>query len=241
MRCATMPDRLQVLRVVHLVAGIADPAGRVDAHGVREIDDFHFRSFVGWASAFTFMSRHAHVRRQRGKIPKKTLYRAASRHRDFAAYPVIHCVQRSRTRRKPGGVVLEHDRLVVGPCRRQPQLRARESARGRRDWPDRTATASRNRPAVSLAPRSRRTATRPWRSDRPWARSDWTNIARRRSKPARAARCPDEVDGARVPHRDHVDFGVANKLLRLRAVAPPHFMCGLISSILRKARSTSIG
>jgi len=33
--------RLQVLRVVHLVAGIADPAGRVHVHDVGEIDDFH--------------------------------------------------------------------------------------------------------------------------------------------------------------------------------------------------------
>ena len=34
-------DRLQVLRVIHLVAGITDPAGGVDAHGVGEIDDLH--------------------------------------------------------------------------------------------------------------------------------------------------------------------------------------------------------
>ncbi len=33
--------RLQVLRVVHLVAGIADPTGRVNVHDVGEIDDFH--------------------------------------------------------------------------------------------------------------------------------------------------------------------------------------------------------
>jgi len=33
--------RLQILRVVHLVPGVADPAGRVDAHGVGEIDDLH--------------------------------------------------------------------------------------------------------------------------------------------------------------------------------------------------------
>ena len=33
--------RLQILRVVHLVAGIADPAGRMHVHDVGEIDDFH--------------------------------------------------------------------------------------------------------------------------------------------------------------------------------------------------------
>ena len=33
--------RLQVLRVVHLVAGVTDPAGRMHVHDVGEIDDFH--------------------------------------------------------------------------------------------------------------------------------------------------------------------------------------------------------
>jgi hypothetical protein len=32
---------LQILRVIHLVPGIADPAGGMHAHGMREIDDFH--------------------------------------------------------------------------------------------------------------------------------------------------------------------------------------------------------
>jgi hypothetical protein len=32
------------LRVIHLVAGIADPAGGVDAHGMGQIDDLHFGS-----------------------------------------------------------------------------------------------------------------------------------------------------------------------------------------------------
>ncbi len=36
-------DGLQVLRVIHLVAGIADPAGRMHVHDVGEIDDFHCR------------------------------------------------------------------------------------------------------------------------------------------------------------------------------------------------------
>ena len=31
---------LQVLRIIHLVAGISDPAGRMDVHDVGEIDDF---------------------------------------------------------------------------------------------------------------------------------------------------------------------------------------------------------
>jgi hypothetical protein len=33
--------RLQILRVVHLVAGVADPTGRMHIHNVGEIDDFH--------------------------------------------------------------------------------------------------------------------------------------------------------------------------------------------------------
>jgi hypothetical protein len=33
--------RLEILRVVHLVAGIADPAGRVHVHDMGKIDDFH--------------------------------------------------------------------------------------------------------------------------------------------------------------------------------------------------------
>ena len=36
--------RLQILRVIHLVAGIADPAGRVHVHDVGQIDDLHFRN-----------------------------------------------------------------------------------------------------------------------------------------------------------------------------------------------------
>ncbi len=32
---------LQILRVIHLVAGIADPAGRMHVHDMGEIDDFH--------------------------------------------------------------------------------------------------------------------------------------------------------------------------------------------------------
>ena len=32
---------LQVLRVIHLVAGITDPAGRVDVHEMGEVDNFH--------------------------------------------------------------------------------------------------------------------------------------------------------------------------------------------------------
>ena len=32
---------LQILRVIHLVAGVADPAGRMHVHDVGEIDDFH--------------------------------------------------------------------------------------------------------------------------------------------------------------------------------------------------------
>ena len=35
------PHRLQILRVIHFVAGIADPAGRVHVHDVGEIDDLH--------------------------------------------------------------------------------------------------------------------------------------------------------------------------------------------------------
>src|SRR6476620_9016913 len=34
-------DGLQILRVVHLVAGIADPAGRMHIHDMGKIDDFH--------------------------------------------------------------------------------------------------------------------------------------------------------------------------------------------------------
>ena len=34
-------DGLQILRVVHLVAGVADPAGRVHVHDVRHVDDLH--------------------------------------------------------------------------------------------------------------------------------------------------------------------------------------------------------
>ena len=34
-------DGLQVLRVVHLVAGVADPAGRVHVHDVGHVDDLH--------------------------------------------------------------------------------------------------------------------------------------------------------------------------------------------------------
>src|SRR5262249_32958916 len=30
-------------------------------------------------------------------------------------------------------------------------------------------------------------------------------------------------DGARSPHRHHVDLAVADELLRLRSLAPPHF------------------
>jgi hypothetical protein len=33
--------RLQILCVIHLVAGIADPARGMHIHNVREIDDFH--------------------------------------------------------------------------------------------------------------------------------------------------------------------------------------------------------
>jgi hypothetical protein len=40
-------DGLQVLCVIHLVAGIADPAGGVDAHGVGQIDDLHGNCFSG--------------------------------------------------------------------------------------------------------------------------------------------------------------------------------------------------
>ena len=35
--------RLQVLRVIELVAGVADPAGRVHVHDMGEVDDFHHR------------------------------------------------------------------------------------------------------------------------------------------------------------------------------------------------------
>ena len=38
--------RLQVLRVVHLVAGIADPARRMHVHDVRKVDDLHHASLV---------------------------------------------------------------------------------------------------------------------------------------------------------------------------------------------------
>ena len=34
-------DRLQILRIVHLVAGVTDPAGRMHVHDVGKIDDFH--------------------------------------------------------------------------------------------------------------------------------------------------------------------------------------------------------
>src|SRR6476646_888887 len=34
-------DGLQILRVVHLVAGITDPAGRMHIHDMGKIDDFH--------------------------------------------------------------------------------------------------------------------------------------------------------------------------------------------------------
>jgi hypothetical protein len=34
-------DRLQILRVIHLVAGVTNPAGRMHIHDVGEIDDFH--------------------------------------------------------------------------------------------------------------------------------------------------------------------------------------------------------
>ena len=44
-------DRLQVLRVIHLVAGIADPAGRVHVHDVGQIDDFHRFTFSRSAGA----------------------------------------------------------------------------------------------------------------------------------------------------------------------------------------------
>jgi hypothetical protein len=33
--------RLEILRVVHLVAGITDPAGRVHIHDMGEVDDLH--------------------------------------------------------------------------------------------------------------------------------------------------------------------------------------------------------
>src|SRR5689334_13120743 len=36
------PYCLQILRVVHLVAGVSDPAGRMHVHDVGEIDDFHY-------------------------------------------------------------------------------------------------------------------------------------------------------------------------------------------------------
>ena len=35
---------LQVLGVIHLIAGIADPTRRVDVHQMTEVDDFHWRS-----------------------------------------------------------------------------------------------------------------------------------------------------------------------------------------------------
>jgi hypothetical protein len=41
MRCATIICVWQILRVVHLVAGITDPAGRVHIHDMGEVDDLH--------------------------------------------------------------------------------------------------------------------------------------------------------------------------------------------------------
>ena len=39
--------RLEILRVVHLVAGITDPARRVHIHDMGEIDDLHRVDPVG--------------------------------------------------------------------------------------------------------------------------------------------------------------------------------------------------
>ena len=32
---------LQILRIIHLVAGVSDPTGGMHAHGMRQVDDFH--------------------------------------------------------------------------------------------------------------------------------------------------------------------------------------------------------
>ena len=45
------PHGLQVLRVVHLVARVADPAGRVHVHHVSHVDDFHRSILVVMAGA----------------------------------------------------------------------------------------------------------------------------------------------------------------------------------------------
>ncbi len=47
--------RLQVLRVVHLVAGIADPARRMHVHHVTHVDDLHQLILFGCATVNLFV------------------------------------------------------------------------------------------------------------------------------------------------------------------------------------------
>ena len=73
--------RLQVLRVIHLVARVADPAGRMDAHGVREIDDLHRDNLVMPAAGV------ARARFRTSASPARAVRRRSRRNRRRAEFP----------------------------------------------------------------------------------------------------------------------------------------------------------
>ena len=103
-------DGLQVLRVIHLVAGITDPAGGVDAHGVGQIDDLHgafpacSRGAPAWYKNYETGKPHEarspcktafgrHRRSHRSRRPRPRGHRVAGRHRfhraDLSGEPEI--------------------------------------------------------------------------------------------------------------------------------------------------------
>ena len=102
---------LQVLRVVHLVAGIADPAGRMHVHDVGEIDDFH-RQFPQLEVSRSYQAAQRQTRAEHQEADEEP--QPEGLRRDLAAHhlPEPHADERSakRQQRRPG----ERDMQLAG-------------------------------------------------------------------------------------------------------------------------------
>ncbi len=118
---------LQVLRVVHLVAGISDPAGRVHVHDVAHVDDLHCSFLPG--SGSVDVSR----RRARAPIDRPARARrepAARRPRSPTAAAARCPSSRPRPRSPPAD---RRDRCGIAGC--APRCGSRCRRRGRSPRP----------------------------------------------------------------------------------------------------------
>src|SRR5215472_2658925 len=125
------------------------------------------------------------------------------------------------TRRDPGGVVGEADLLVLRPRRRL--LEPRLGHQGPRARIGRAVRQHHGEFGLRLRRRHEMTELPGLLRPRVSPRDLQVRLVDLRLVPHQFERhlVIDQVDGARAPHRDHVDLAVADELLRLRAIAPP--------------------